>query len=330
MKIAINGFGRIGREILKIALERKIKISAINDPGDIENAAYLLQYDSVYGKFKGTIKTQGKDTLIINNQKIHFLSERDASKLPWKKLGIDLIIESSGFYTKRDDAKKHIFAGAKKVIISAPGEDSDITVVPGVNENLLKRTHEIISVASCTTNAAAPVLKVLNDSFGIKRAMLTTIHAYTNSQSLIDRSDKKFRRGRAGAINIIPTSTGASEAVCLVMPVLKDKLSGQSIRVPIADGSLIDLTVELNKPVTREQINKSFKRASEDALAGIMQYTEDQIVSSDIIGNPNSTIIDGLSTASLGSLIKVLSWYDNEYGYSNRVLDVIEILEKMK
>ena len=327
MKVAINGFGRIGRAILKIALEKKINIVAINDLHGIEDAAYLLKYDSIYGKYDKSIRTKGKN-LIVDGKTIKVLSEPDPEKLPWKELSIDVVIESTGVFKDRESASKHFIAGAEKVIITAPGKGNDITIVPGVNDNKLKKEYKIISVASCTTNASATVIKILDDNFGIKEALLNTVHAYTSSQALVDSSDKKHRMGRSAALNIVPTSTGASEAVCEVIPGLKGRINGLSIRVPVADGSLVDITAQLKKPFNVEKINQVLKKSAKGKYKGIVEYSEEELVSSDIIGNEHSAIIDSLMTQKEGSLVKVLAWYDNEYGYSSRVVDVINILKK--
>ncbi len=329
MKVAINGFGRIGRAVLKIALERGIDVVAVNDIHGVKDAEYLLKYDSIYGKYPYPIKTT-KDSLFVRKKKVRVLSERDPANLPWKDLDVDFVVESTGVFRDREGASKHLEAGAKKVLISAPGKNPDVTIVPGVNSKILKKSHKIISVGSCTTNCLAPVLKVLNDSFKINQAIMTTIHAYTKDQSILDSSHKKTRRGRSAAINMIPTTTGASKAVEQVMPSLKGKLLGKAVRVPVACGSLVDLSADLKKKFTVESVNNAFKKASRTYLKGIMEYSEDEIVSSDILGNPHSTLIDSLSTAALGSTVKVLAWYDNEFGYSNRMVDVIQMVGKWK
>jgi glyceraldehyde 3-phosphate dehydrogenase len=329
MKIAINGLGRIGRPVLKICLEKGINVVAVNDLCDIKTIAYLLKYDSVYGNYDKKIET-GKDFLKINGKTIKVFSEENPEKLPWKKLGIDVVIESTGFF--ENEADKHLKAGAKKVIISAPSKKCDVTIVPGVNQEKLKKEHKIISMGSCTTNCLAPVAKILNDSFGIKKAFMTTIHAYTNDQKILDVPHKKLRRGRGAAVNIIPTTSGATTSVAEVIPELKGRMGGLALRVPVACGSIVDFVVELNKKATKEDINNAFKKAASGKMKGILDYTEDEIVSSDIIGNPNTSIVDGLSTQVLGegesgNLIKVLSWYDNEYAYSCKIADLIEELK---
>ena len=330
MRIAINGFGRIGESVLKIALERKMNVVAINDIHGTKDAEYVLKNDSIYGKFKGKISTKG-NCLFVNGKKILVLSEMDPLNLPWKKMKIDAVVESTGVFTKRHDALKHLKAGAKKVVVTAPLKDKhDVTIVPGVNSKKLKKNHKLISVASCTTNCSASVLKVLNENFGIKRAMLSTIHAYTSSQSLVDSSDEKNpRRGRSALANIIPASTGASEAISEVLPELKGKIKAMAMRVPVSDGSIIDLTAELKKPFTVLEINSAFKKSAKKEMKGILEYSEENLVSSDIIGNSHSAIFDSKLTNVEGNLVKILAWYDNEYGYSSRVVDVLKMLGKM-
>ena len=325
MKLAINGLGRIGRPVLKIALEKGIDVVAVNDLCDVKTIAYLLKYDSVYGNYDKKIET-GKDFLKINGKLIKVFSEKEPEKLPWKKLGVDVVIESTGFF--EDEAYKHIKAGAKKVIISAPSKKCDITIVLGVNEEKLKKEHKIISMGSCTTNCLAPVAKVLQDNFGIKKAFMTTVHAYTNDQKILDVPHKKFRRGRGAGINIIPTTSGATTSVAEVIPELKGKMDGLALRVPVACGSIIDFVAELNKNVTREQINSAFKKAASGKMKGVLQYTEDEIVSSDVIGNSNTSIVDGLSTQVLGNnMVKVLAWYDNEYAYSCKMVELLKMMK---
>ena len=326
MNIAINGFGRIGRAILKIALDRKLNVVAINDTHGAESAAYTLKYDSVYGKYARTVD-HTKNELLVNGKKIPILSERDPAKLPWKKMGVDVVIESTGAFTNAKDAAAHRKAGAQRVIITAPAKSPDVTLVPGVNDSWLKKNHHIISVGSCTTNCTATVAKVLIDTFGVKYAMLTTIHAYTNDQAIQDSAHHNIRRGRAGALNMVPTTTGAAETVIEVLPKLKGLMTGLSVRVPVACGSLTDLTVEVIKKATIKSVNDAFKRASKGAFKGLIEYTEDPLVSSDVIGNPHSAVVDALSTQVDGNLVKVLAWYDNEFGYSNRVVDVVQRLK---
>jgi len=321
MKIAINGLGRIGRLVLKIGLERGLDIVAVNDLTSVQNLAYLLKYDSVYGNYNKKIEA-GKDFLSINGKKIKVFAEKDPENLPWKALKVDVVVESTGLF--EDEGYKHLKAGAKRVIISAPSKKCDLTIVLGVNEEKLKKEHKVISMGSCTTNCLAPLAKVLNDKFGIKRGFMTTVHAYTNDQKILDIPHKKFRRGRAAAVNIIPTTSGATTSVAEVIPELRGKLDGLAMRVPIVCGSIVDFVAELKKEATKEEINNALKSAASGKLKGILQYTEDEIVSSDIIKNSNSSIIDGLSTQVIGNMVKVLSWYDNEYGYSCRVIDLLK------
>ena len=328
MNIAINGFGRIGRVFFRIAFARGMKIVAINDVHGPEDAAYLLKYDSTYGKYNKSVIVSGNN-LIVDGKKIRVLSEREPEKLPWKEMNVDVVIESTGVFRDRAGVMKHLIAGAKRVIITAPADDKpDITVVPGVNHKDLKANHKILSVASCTTNCLVPLAKVLHDNFEIKRALMTTVHAYTNDQSLHDESHKKPRRGRAAAMNLIPTTTGADSAIIEVLPELKGKINGLAIRAPVHCGSLVDLVAELKKEFDVEKINASLKKASEGYLKGIMEYSKDNLVSSDVIGNQHSCVIDSLCTQKNGNLVKVLAWYDNEFGYSNRVADVVAMLKK--
>jgi glyceraldehyde 3-phosphate dehydrogenase len=332
MRIAINGLGRIGRHVLKLALERGIEVVAINDLTDVKTLAYLIKYDSVYGIYNRRIEV-GEDCLLINSKKIKVYSKKNPEDLPWKELEIDLVIESTGIFKDREKAGLHLIAGAKKVIISAPSTDPDIMLVLGVNDNQLKAKHRIISMASCTTNCLAPVAKVLNEKFGIRRGFMTTIHAYTNDQKILDVPHKKLRRARAAAQNIIPTTSGATSAVERVMPALRGKLNGLALRVPVACGSIVDFVCELKKPVTVKQVNKELESAAIKGMRGILQYTEDEIVSSDVIKNSHSSIVDGLSTQIIsdkrekGNFVKILSWYDNEYGYSSRIVDLIKMIK---
>jgi len=325
MRVAINGLGRIGRLVFKLCLEKKVNVVAVNDLAPIKTSVYLLKYDSVYGVYSKKISSV-KNFLVVDGKKISYFSEKDPEKLPWKKLKVDVVIESTGIFRDREGASKHLNAGAKKVVISAPAEDPDITIVLGVNENKLKKEHKIISLGSCTTNCLTPVIKVLNDSFGIKKGFMTTVHAYTNDQKILDLYHKKFRRGRAAAVNIIPTTSGATIAVVEVIPSLKGKLDGLAMRVPVPCGSIVDFVAELNKKTNKEEINNALKKAASGKLKGILEYTEEEIVSSDVIGNSHSSIVDGLSTQVIGNMVKVLSWYDNEFGYSNRVVDFIKRL----
>lgn len=333
VKIAINGFGRIGRITFR-NMQRKnnMEVVAINDLTDATTLAHLLKYDSVHGRFDGEVHADG-DFLVVNGKRIRVYAERDPENLPWGELGIDIVVESTGIFRNREKMGKHIKAGAKKVILTVPAEkseDVDATVVLGVNCDTLTKDMVYISNASCTTNCLAPIAKVLNDSFGVKRGIMNTIHAYTNDQSILDLPHKDLRRARAAAVSIIPTSTGAAKAVGLVIPELKGKLDGLSMRVPTPDGSVVDLTVELSKAVTKEEVNAAMKAAAEGPMKGILEYTEDPIVSCDIVGNPYSSIFDSKLTMVMeGNMVKVISWYDNENGYSNRVCDLAEKLAKL-
>jgi len=328
VKVGINGFGRIGRVAFRAALANpNIEIVAINDLTDANMLAHLLKYDSVHGTLDEQVSVDG-EYLIVGSHKTKVLAERDPASLPWRELGVDVVIESTGRFTKREDAAKHLEAGAKKVIISAPGTDEDITVVMGVNEEQYDAaSHHVLSNASCTTNCLAPFAKVLHNQFGIKRGMMTTIHSYTNDQQVLDLPHKDYRRARAAAENMIPTSTGAAKAVALVLPELKGKLNGMAVRVPTPNVSIVDLVVELEKDVTAEEVNAALKAASEGELKGILNYSELPLVSGDYNGSPASSTIDALSTMALeGNLVKVLSWYDNETGYSHRILDLIDYI----
>jgi len=334
IRVAINGFGRIGRNVLRAAYAhsqygKTFEIVAINDLGSIDILAHLFKYDSIYGRFDGTIEKQD-DGMLINGNYIKFFSQVNPEKLPWNELNIDVALESTGIFCSREGASKHLHAGAEKVVISAPAKDPDITLVLGVNhEKYNKDNHKIISNASCTTNSLAPPVKVIHDTFGIDKGIMTTIHSYTGDQRILDFPHKDLRRARAAATSIIPTTTGAAKAVTLVIPDLKGKLDGMAVRVPTPDGSLTDFTCTLNQDVSIQEVNQALKGASENHLKGIMQYTEDPLVSVDIIKNPHSAIIDGLSTKVIGergNLLKILSWYDNEWGYSCRLVDLINYL----
>lgn len=328
VKVGINGFGRIGRNVLRAAMgNSNIDIVAVNDLTDANMLAHLLKYDSVHGILEEDVQVDG-EFLVVGGKKIKVLAERDPAQLPWKDLGVDVVIESTGRFTKRADAAKHLEAGAKKVIISAPGKDEDITIVVGVNHDQYDpANHHVISNASCTTNCLAPFAKVLHDKFGIKRGMMTTIHAYTNDQQILDLPHKDYRRARAAAMSIIPTTTGAAKAVALVLPELKGKLNGMAMRVPTPNVSLVDLVAELEKEVTVEEVNAALKAASEGELKGILNYSELPLVSKDYNGDPASSTIDALSTMVMeGNMVKVVSWYDNETGYSHRVVDLVEYI----
>ncbi len=323
-KIGINGFGRIGRNVFRILVKNlDFEVVAINDITDAKTLAHLLKYDAVFGRFDGDVKATD-DAIVVNGKTVKVLAKKDPSELPWKDLGVDFVLESTGKFTTKADCMKHIEAGAKKVLLSVPPKDAiDAVIVMGVNDDTLKPTDLIVSNASCTTNCLAPVAKVLQQEFGIKRGLMTTIHAYTNDQRVIDAPHKDLRRARAAAAAIIPTTTGAAKAVGEVLPELKGKLHGIAMRVPVIDGSVVDLVAELEKTVTKEDINKAIKAAAEGSLKGILEYTEDPIVSCDVIGNPHSSVFDALSTMVLGdNFIKVVSWYDNEWGYSNRCVDL--------
>ena len=330
IRVGINGFGRIGRNFFRAALlsNADFEIVGINDLTDNHTLAHLLKYDSILGRL-GLPVTYTEDSITVGDKTIKVFAERDPANLPWAALKADIVIESTGFFTKAADARKHITAGAKKVIISAPATDEDFTVVLGVNEEKYDpATHHIISNASCTTNCLAPMAKVLDEEFGIVRGLMTTIHAYTNDQPLHDQPHKDLRRARAGAISIIPTSTGAAKAISLVLPGLKGKLDGYALRVPVPTGSATDLTVELAREVTAAEINAAMKKASEGSLKGYLTYTEDPIVSADIVTDPSSCIFDAGLTKVIGSTAKVLGWYDNEWGYSNRLVDLVTFVGK--
>jgi len=335
IKVGINGFGRIGRQFFRAKLKydknNNVDIVAINDLYDPKVLAHLLKYDSIYGILDADIEA-GDDYIKVNDEKIAVTSIKDPAQLPWKDMGIDVAVESTGLFRKREDAKKHLDAGAKKVLVTAPmkGDGADITLVLGVNqENYDKNQHNIISNASCTTNALAPVCKVLNDNFVIKRGIMTTIHAYTNDQKILDLPHKDLRRARAAALSAIPTSTGAASAIGLVIPELKGKLDGLAVRIPIPVGSLVDLVVEVEKDCLKEDINSAFKRASEEpGLKGILKYCEEPIVSIDVVGDNHSSIFDSLYTLKQDNLVKVLSWYDNEWAYSCRLYDLVNYIMK--
>jgi glyceraldehyde 3-phosphate dehydrogenase len=330
IKVAINGFGRIGKLVYRHGFkDDTLDFVAVNDITSPEVLAHLLKYDSIHGRFPGEVKPV-KGGIRVGSKTLTVLAETDPAKLPWGKLGVDVVIESTGRFTKRDDAAKHLAAGAKKVLISAPSPDCDLMIVMGVNHTKYsKKTHHIISTASCTTNCLAPVAKVLNDSFEIVRGLMTTIHAYTNDQRILDLPHKDLRRARAAGVSIIPTTTGAARAVAKVLPELAGKLDGVAVRVPVANGSLVDLVVELRKKTTVEEVNQALKKAANGKLRGILEYTEDKIVSVDVVGNAHSSIFDAASTMCVGkSMFKVFSWYDNEYGYSARMVDMLRLLVK--
>jgi glyceraldehyde 3-phosphate dehydrogenase len=329
IRVGINGFGRIGRLVFKSILERdqeSFDIVAVNDLTDAKTLAHLFKYDSVHGVFPGTVEVDGDD-LIINGDRLRVLSERDPAQLPWGDLGAEVVIESTGIFRTRDKAALHLDGGARKVVISAPAKgDVDATIVLGVNDHILTGDEEVISNASCTTNCLAPMVKVLDENFGVEGGFMTTIHAYTADQALQDAPHRDLRRARAGAVSIIPTSTGAAKAVGLVLPHLAGRLDGFALRVPVPDGSVTDLTAVLGTSVSAEEINTAMAEAAAGPLAGIMQYTEDPIVSADIIHNPHSCIFDALTTNASGTLAKVVGWYDNEWGYSCRTVDLVKKL----
>ncbi|MWJ40120.1 type I glyceraldehyde-3-phosphate dehydrogenase [Clavibacter michiganensis subsp. michiganensis] len=327
VKIGINGFGRIGRNYFRAALAKgsDIEIVAVNDLTDNKALAHLLKYDSITGRLDATVELDG-DNIVVNGKAIRVLEERDPANLPWGELGVEIIIESTGRFTKAEDARKHITAGAKKVLVSAPATGDNVaTLVLGVNEGTYDpATHDVISNASCTTNCLAPLAKVFLDEFGIERGLMTTVHAYTADQNLQDGPHSDLRRARAAAVNIIPTSTGAAKALGLVIPELVGKLDGYALRVPVPTGSITDLTIETSANVTVEQVNAAYKAAADGPLKGILKYTEDPIVSSDIVNDPHSSIFDAGLTKVIGNQVKVASWYDNEWGYSNRLVDLTE------
>lgn len=334
MKVAINGWGRIGRLVFRAALQDKSDIDfvAINShAAEASWMAHLLKHDSVHGLQQGDIKAD-KDSLVVNGKELRIFAENDPEKLPWGDLGVDLVVESTGKFRSRDEASKHIDAGCKKVLITAPGKDPDVTIVPGVNEEMYDpTTHNIISVASCTTNCLAPVVKVLNDKFVVNKGFMTTIHSYTGDQKLLDGRHKDLRRARAAAMAIIPTSTGAAAAIGIVLPSLAGKMDGISLRVPTANVSIVDLVAELGRDVTRDEVNSAFEEASKSSLNGILDITYEPLVSTDYIGSDYSTVVDAEYTNVMGgkgNLVKVLAWYDNEWGYSCRVVDMIKKIEK--
>jgi len=328
VKVGINGFGRIGRNFFRAALKSgaQFEIVGINDLTDNATLAHLLKYDSILGRL-GLPVTYTDDTITVGGKTIKVFAEKDPAALPWASVGADIVIESTGRFTKASDAKKHIEAGAKKVIISAPATDEDITIVMGVNEKSYDGSkHHVISNASCTTNCLAPMAKVLHENFGIQRGFMTTVHAYTNDQVILDFPHKDLRRARAAATNIIPTSTGAAKAISLVLPELKGKLDGYALRVPTPTGSITDLTVELSKEVSAAEVNAAIKKAAEGELKGILMYTADPIFSTDIVTDPHSCIFDAGITKAIGNTVKVAGWYDNEWGYSNRLVDLITLV----
>ena len=330
IKVGLNGFGRIGKAVFRAGVSRPgIEFVAINSRSDPSIYAHLLKYDSVHGRFPGTVELKGKH-LSVNGYEVKMFQETDPLNVPWKQLGVDVVIECTGEFRKRADIEKHLHAGAKYVVLTAPpkGDDSIPLYVYGVNHTQFKKEKDLlVSNASCTTNCLAPLAKVLNDAFGIKKGFMSTVHAYTSSQSLIDRSDKDLRRARAAAINIIPTSTGAAKSIGKVIPELAGKLDGTAFRVPVPNGSMVDLVVELNRNVTVEEVNQAVKKAAEGSFKGIIEYSDAHLVSSDVLGNPHSCVFDSLCTQLVaGNLVKILAWYDNEFGYSCRLIDLIQYI----
>jgi glyceraldehyde 3-phosphate dehydrogenase len=329
MKVGLSGFGRIGRDVLRIYAERDVndfEIVALNASGDLNTLAHLFKYDSLYGRFNGTIEVV-EDGFMLNGKKIKVVAHRDPAEIPWKELGVDLVIDSTGAFRDREGLSKHIEAGAKKVILTAPAKKEDITIVMGVNDkDYDPEKHNIISNASCTTNCLAPVAKVILDNFGIKKGLMTTVHAYTNDQQILDKRHKDLRRARAAAESIIPTTTGAAKAVALVIPELKGKLNGFAMRVPTPTVSVVDVVFEVEKATTAEEVNKVLKEASEGAMKGVLGYSEEPLVSIDYRGDKHSSIVDGLTTMVIDNMVKVVSWYDNEWGYSERVVDLASLV----
>ena len=325
LRVAINGFGRIGRNLFRAIKQQGLDVDfvAVNDLTDPKTLALLLRRDSVHGRYPGTVEATD-DGMRVDGDDLKVLAERDPANLPWKDLDVDVVVESTGFFTKRDDAAKHLEAGAKKVIISAPAKGEDVTVVLGSNESMYDPAeHHVISMASCTTNSVAPLARVLHDAFGIQQGLMTTIHAYTGDQNIHDAPHKDPRRARAAALSIVPTTTGAAKAVSLALPQLEGRLDGMAMRVPIPDGSITDLVCVLDREVTVDEINDAFRAAAEGDLDGIMEYSEEPLVSVDIVGNPHSCVFDAPSTMAKGNLVKVLGWYDNEWGYSNRLAELV-------
>jgi len=328
IKVGINGFGRIGRMVFRIMMAKGgFEVVSINDLTDAKTLAHLLKYDSVHGKFNGTVEAK-EASIVVNGKEIEITSIKDPAALPWGKKGVDVVIESTGVFRAKEQIALHLKAGAKKVILTVPSKDEiDNTIVLGVNDKDLKDSDKLVSNASCTTNCLAPMVKVLNDTFGLKKGLMTTVHAYTNDQAILDLPHKDLRRARAACESIIPTTTGAAKAVGKVIPSLNGKLNGMAMRVPVKDGSVVDFVAELEKKATVEEINAAMKKAAEGPMKGIMEYTEDPVVSFDIIGNPHSCVFDALSTMVMdGNMVKVVGWYDNEWGYSNRVVDLVKKL----
>lgn len=331
IKVAINGFGRIGRLVFRQAInDPALEIVVVNDLTNAATLAHLVKYDSVHGKYRGSVTVKDEKYLVVDGKSVEVLAEKNPAALPWKKLAVDVVIESTGKFRKRKDASLHMEAGARKVIISAPSPDPDIMIVMGVNDNLYKNDkHHIISTASCTTNCLAPIAKILHDEFGIANGLMTTVHAYTNDQVILDFPHKDLRRARAAGLSMIPTTTGAASAVGKVLPELEGKLNGTAVRVPVANGSLVDLVVTFEKDATVEKVNEAVKKAASGPMKGIVEYCEDPIVSCDIIGNPHSSVFDALSTMAIGSRVfKVFAWYDNEFAYSKRMVDMMKLIAR--
>ena len=328
MKVGINGFGRIGRQVFRIMHARGMEVALVNDLTDNKTLAHLLKYDSNYGRFPGEVGYD-EENLIVDGKKIRATAEPDPEKLPWGELGVDVVIEATGHFRDRKGAQKHLKAGAGRVIITAPAKEPDITVVIGVNHHELEPEHRIISNASCTTNSLAPVMKVLDEVFGVEEALMTTVHSYTNDQRILDLPHKDLRRARAAAVNIIPTTTGAAIATTLTLPQLKGRFDGVSLRVPTPTGSISDIVALLKREASAEEVNAALKAAAEGELKGILEYSEEELVRVDIVGNPHSSIVDAKMTKAIGRLVKVFAWYDNEWGYANRVVDLVELLRKL-
>ena len=332
VRVGINGFGRIGRNVLRVGInDKELEFVAVNDITSAQTLAHLLKYDSVIGNFKGTVEVKDS-TIVVNGKSIKAFAEKDHTKLDWKSLNVDIVIESTGLkhFVDGEASRDHLKQGAKKVIVSAPGKTVDVTIALGVNDKMYDRTkHHVISNASCTTNCLAPMVKVLNDSFKVKKGLMNTIHSYTNDQRILDLPHSDMRRARAAAINIIPTTTGAAKTVGKVIPELNGKLDGYSLRVPTPDGSITDFTAELGRDVTKEEVNAAFKKAAEGELKGILEYSEEDLVLRDILGNPHSCIIDSKLTMTMGAMVKVFGWYDNEWGYSNRVIELTKKVASM-
>ncbi|WP_117236980.1 type I glyceraldehyde-3-phosphate dehydrogenase [Thermus sediminis] len=328
MKVGINGFGRIGRQVFRILYQRGVEVALVNDLTDNKTLAHLLKYDSIYGRFPGEV-TYDEQNLYVDGKAVRATAIKDPKEIPWAEMGVGVVIESTGVFTDAEKAKAHLEAGARKVLITAPAKGEDLTVVMGVNHEAYEpERHRILSNASCTTNSLAPVMKVLEEAFGVERALMTTVHSYTNDQRVLDLPHKDLRRARAAAINIIPTTTGAAKATALVLPSLKGRFDGTALRVPTATGSISDITALLKREVTAEEVNAALRAAAEGPLKGILAYTEDEIVLQDIVMDPHSSIVDGKLTKALGNMVKVFAWYDNEWGYSCRVADLVELVLK--